>query len=110
MGACDFQNYSRILNPKEAFDVIHKNAVCENGNGGYSGTIAEKSHYETRSAPLTLNKAKEFIYGKFDSDSEDDEDLGDIENNDKWGNAFHVPVCDDTGKIIGHYFYGFAPE
>lgn len=109
MGACCFENYSKILDPKKAFDDIHESALYENGHGGYSGTIAEKSRYETRSAPLTSNKAKEFIYGKDDYDSEN-ENFGDIENSVKWGDAFHVPICDDMGKIIGHCFYGYAPE
>lgn len=79
MGANSFVNQVAIPDVREAFRRAVEGARWESGNGGYSGTIAEKGSYRILSRePLSGGELREFIDRR-------------IDDNDKWGPAFAVP-------------------
>ena len=79
-GGQDFVNFVEVPDVARAFKEVVTNARYEHGHGGYSGTIAEKGSYRIRQdAPMGRVEAYRFV----------DKD---INNNDKWGPAFAVPV------------------
>lgn len=86
-GATTFENFSRNTDVGRAYRELVDDARHEYGHGGYSGTIAEKNGYKVRSNdPMTHTEARKFIEK-------------DIDQNDKWGPAFAVPICDtEKGK------------
>lgn len=99
MGAEYFENYSWNPDPQKAFNERVDQAAWDYGHSGYTGTIAEKNRFETVSAtPMEEGAALEQWAYKYCEEH----------NHDKWGPAWHVPVCDKEGKIIGHFFFGYA--
>lgn len=98
MGADMFCYTTPMLDPQKAFEHLRDQAFYDHGHRGYTGTIAEKPGFEIRSKkPMTREEAERFI-----------ED-GDQDKNDKWGDAFAVPICDEPeGPITGWIFYGWA--
>lgn len=83
-GADTFTEFVRNPDPKAAFQEAVDDARYESGHGGYSGTIAEKSHYIVRTRePLTMEQARKYIDN-------------DIHQNDKWGPAFAIPVVETS--------------
>jgi hypothetical protein len=81
-GGTDFSVFVPGSDASKAFREAQDDASHEHGRGGYSGTIAEKNGYVLRrSAPMTREEAHHF------SDK-------DIEQNDKWGPAFAVPISE----------------
>ena len=98
MGAYYFQVFSPVLDVAEAFNVLTQQARWKNGHGGYTGTIAEKNDYETVSEqPIVKQEVDDWVTR-----------YGIQHDHDKWGPAWHVPVCDKDGKLIGHLFFGYA--
>lgn len=84
MGACSFEN--TVMNPdvRKAFNHAHDQAQYERGHGGYSGTIAEKDGYRVLSrTPMAGAELADFIDSR-------------LEENDKWGPAFAVPLAKVT--------------
>ena len=82
-GGCDFSDFAIGKSAEEAFRNAVAESRYEKGHGSYSGTIGEKSGFTTRSRePMTLAQAHAFA----------DKD---INNNDKWGPAFAVPVTEE---------------
>lgn len=82
-GGSDFYNYIPIPDVARAFREAVDNARHERGHDSYSGTIKEKDGYKVRSQePMTRAKANDFA----------DRDM---ENNQKWGPAFAVPVAEE---------------
>ena len=100
-GASDFYVYLQVSDAKKAFararlEAAEADDQEQSFEGGYSGTILEKDSFKIQTSPLPLKEAMKFA----DSD---------VENNDKWGPAFCIPVLGpDKKTVIGHYFYGFA--
>jgi hypothetical protein len=96
MGATDFMVRSKGNSAKEAFQKAVSSAQMEYGNGGYSGSIAEKRNFimiEVPEGKDPIEYAEELI---------DDEDS---KVNDKWGPA----GCFDLGN--GSYlFFGWASD
>lgn len=104
MGACDFSLLRKGDNMNKLFEEAVKEAQYMVGHGGYTGTIAEKHSVVLRKKfPMTEREAEAFIYGGKNGG-------GDIEQNDKWGPAFAVPICEseENRKFIGYVFYGYA--
>ena len=100
MGAERFDEFWLGADVSEAFSQARKKAFYEYGHRGYSGSLAEKDHYEIRNggAALTRKEADAFA----------DKDL---EENDhgKWGPAWVVKVkADDSELLVGFLFYGYA--
>lgn len=95
MGGCNFEQFQRGSDLKEAFSKAHDAAAWEHGHGGYSGSLAEKPGAVLRSNSVyTLAEAQEFAQR-------------DYRDNDKWGDAYAVRVSDP--KIgDGFLFYGWA--
>lgn len=85
-GASSFVDFGRGSDAKKAFQEITEEARHESGHGGYSGTIAEKSNFIIRrSTPMSRQDAQAFV----DTD---------MEQADKWGPAFAVPISESKVK------------
>jgi hypothetical protein len=99
MGADSFFNSGLGDDPKTIFKDLVKKARHEYGNGGYTGTIAEKTQFKIVSQ-LPMPKS----YWKSD---EAQQKYGEGE---KWGPALAAPYCVEikTGLIIGWVFWGWA--
>lgn len=83
-GGTDFSVTVMRADPASAFNEAVSNARYESGHGGYTGTIAEKSGYTIRSrTPMSVSEARAFVNK-------------DLDNNDKWGPAFAVPITRST--------------
>jgi hypothetical protein len=90
MGASDFYHYSAGEHPKEAYEKARREAREENGyRGGYSGDIQTTNGWLTiRSrTPMTGSEAMAFAES-------------DIDNMEKWGPAFAVPVTREKPKPL----------
>jgi hypothetical protein len=98
MGGCDFMFKVNGNDLNKAFSEAVDQAAWEHGHGGYSGTIAEKPSVE-------LRKKEPMLMGDADVFAEED-----IENNDKWGSAFAIPLCAslEDKTIIGFLLYGIV--
>ena len=82
-GGSGFSNYVTGKDPGRAFDTARESAGHDSGRGGYSGTIYEKPGYTIRSrTPMSKKEAVAFANK-------------DIESNDKWGDAFAIPVSEE---------------
>lgn len=117
MGADAFSQFGALEGPhntlRRVFNVAKDDAMMENGSRGYTGSLAEKSSVSLRKEKaMTNTEAQAFVYGASGASSDDNSDGGDIEQNDKWDdNAYAVPICadgDESRKIIGYLFYGYA--
>lgn len=86
MGAERFESYSGHVDPETAFTDCVNEAAWINGHGGYTGTIAEKTSFVTRSEPLLMKEAQYFI----------ERDL--LNDHDKWGPTWHLPIKDESGN------------
>ena len=88
MGAHSFIDRAKGRNAREAFDTLVDQAAWENGHGGYTGTIAEKSEFVM--IPLNIIEAAEATAERLIRE-------GDPRIEDKWGPAgcIHDPVNDD---------------
>lgn len=98
MGACDFYKYQPGSDARQAFNEATDHARYMNGHGGYTGTIAEKPSFEIiQRTPLPKKEAYELAEKR-------------VEDNDKWGPAFAIPVQDEKepNKTAGWLFFGFA--
>lgn len=90
-GSIDFRDFGKGTNPEKIFRDLKEDAQHDFGHGGYSGTIAEKDGFKIRSRdPMTRAEADRFI----------DKD---IDQNDKWGDAFAVPVA--SSKVLSEKEY-----
>jgi hypothetical protein len=82
-------------NENRVFQELQEMARQEEGYEGYTGTIAEKPGFTVRTRERKpFNKALAFA-------------RADIDENEKWGNAFAVPYIGKDGKE-GWLFYGWA--
>jgi len=83
-GASEFSVLIHESDAKKAFDKAVSYAQYDAGHGGYTGTIAEKAGYGFKivSEPVPPSVAKSIAREKMD-------------DNDKWGPAFAIPVTDD---------------
>lgn len=87
-GASEFSEVVWIADVKQAFNHAVSEARHGYGNEGYTGTIAEKGNYRVRANnPMSPREAGSFA----------DKD---IENTDKWGPAFAVPVSRGSDKGV----------
>lgn len=59
MGACDFQVIATGTTAQKAFESAVETARMEYGNGGYTGTIAEKNFFKMAQVPqgMTVQEA-----------------------------------------------------
>lgn len=92
MGANDFQTEGRGANAALAFRNAVDAAQYENGNGGYTGTIAEKSSY------TLVNPAEGETWQQCLERHEQQETFG-----DKWGPAGCV-----MAEVGVYVFFGWA--
>jgi len=103
MGGETYENFASVDDYRtvdEAFQAQVQHAAWAYGHAGYTGTIAEKPGWVMRNNgnPIPENEVKDFVYNK------------DIDDNDKWGPSYCVPVCKsrEDQTIIGWLFYGWA--
>jgi len=94
MGAETFQVTVEAKTAAEAFKVAREDALYNNGHGGYTGSIAEKSKFVTISVPDGTDPIA-YANGLIDD--------GDPRIDDKWGPAGCVKVAE--GKW---HFFGWA--
>ena len=95
MGATTFCNIGKGKTAQDAFSNLVSYARHENGHGGYTGTIAEKSTFNfSKKKALTLEEARRI--------AKDDVD----EFGDKWGPA----GCIRVGDTDTYVFFGWASE
>lgn len=98
MGATTFVTEARGETAQKAFTAAVQDACYEHGNGGYTGTIAEKNEFVMIPLPPGYSDnpsvyAHELI------------DAGDPRIDNKWGPA----GCLELG--LGHFlFFGWASE
>ena len=92
MGAMPFEHYADGVDPQVAFRSAREHALHEHGQGGYSGTLAEKDDYViiTRQ-PMTEADATTL--------AGDLMDRGDPRISDTWGPAGAIPVKTATRTI-----------
>jgi len=102
MGADEFQNKKSAKTAEEAFQLLVEQARHEDGNGGYTGTIAEKNGFRMEQ-PRKDETPRDCVRRCIDDPQH--------WSNDKWGDA----ACIDGGhnpKRPGlriFYFFGWAP-
>jgi hypothetical protein len=84
---------SSVKSPQEAFQRAQEDARHENGHGGYTGTIAEKSSFVYITPPLGADPA--------DYANQLMED-GDKRIDNKWGPAGMIEEHD------AYFFFGWA--
>lgn len=96
MGACSFEAWGHGINAKEAFTQVVEEALYEEGHGGYTGTVAEKTAFTMVGTVATVKEARE-LCGKL----MDDEDC---RIQDKWGPAGCIAVKDSDTFL----FFGYA--
>lgn len=96
MGATDFYTRAKGATAKEAFQRAREDALHQEGHGGYTGSIAEKTEFVMIAVPEGKDP-REFAQGMVS--------LEDSRINDKWGPAGCVPLGGDEW-----YFFGIASE
>jgi hypothetical protein len=80
-GSADFMNYGKGTNPGKIFSDLVDRSQYSSGSE-YSGEIGMKDDFKLRrSDPMSMSKARSFA-------------RKDIDNTDKWGPAFAVPVAE----------------
>lgn len=103
MGATEFFTSAAGATVAEAFSSAVSSAEYESGHGGYTGTIAEKSDYQSASSQTfeNVNEARDFANQK----------LGDSNHwcNDKWGPAAYVTYKNKNGETR-FLFFGVASD
>ena len=99
MGAQRFFAFRQGKDANNLFWDTVRQASDDDGNGGYTGTIAEKSGFILRSdKKFTLKEADVFA-------------ASDAEENDKWDHAYALTIrFDDSDEVRGFLFYGYAPD
>jgi len=103
MGAQIFYSESKHKDIETAFRLARRSAQLEYGNGGYTGTIAEKYDYVVISAkPMLVSDAEELAKELIWND--------DPRVSDKWGAAGAIAIADPTtpNEISGWLFFGVA--
>ncbi|MFD3667211.1 hypothetical protein [Streptomyces sp. NPDC058672] len=101
MGAIAFFTTAIGTDPMSAFNAARREASWEHGNGGNTGSIAEKDTFKlfdesTRGEEAALARTEELF-------DRDDSPIA-----DKWGPAGALPITVDSGGA-GWLFFGFAP-
>ncbi len=101
MGASDFMNRGKGKTAQEAFNAITEQARYEDGHGGYTGTIAEKSSFKMVTVPPGKDP-REFAEECLEND--------DHWCQDKWGPAACILVGVDAKdpSLNVYCFFGFA--
>ena len=101
MGASTFKKSAIGSNPKEAFASAKQEALHEDGHGGYTGSIAEKSEFIVISNEVfpSVREAIDFAESLIDE--------GDSRIDDKWGPAgcIKYKMKDDSLRYL---FFGWA--
>lgn len=100
MGGEYFDAYGEGTDPELVFKTLVEKAYYDHGHAGYTGPICEKPGFDLVSdVPIPLSEAGDWAS---DYDSE--------VSNDKWGNAYAIPVCTDEKhqEVIGYLFFGVA--
>lgn len=96
MGATSFYTKAKGNTAQEAFDAAARDARCEYGNSGHTGTIADKESFVDLGVCPEMLAARDYaelILRKND------------EVSDKWGPAGCIKIKD------GQYmFFGYSPE
>lgn len=97
MGAQDFVTVAQGKTAREAFQAAQRDARFEHGNGGYTGTIAEKPGFTVISEKaLGLDAAR----------AKAQELIGDESDRagvcDKWGSCAALRVDADTWLFAGY--------
>lgn len=95
MGATEFLITSHGSSAEEAFGRAVEEAQWDSGNGGYTGTIAEKTQFKM----VTVPKGKDPVEFAENILYEDDEHWV----QDKWGPAACIKLSDDK-----YLFFGLA--
>lgn len=89
MGACTFSDFQQGSDAKSAFSEAVSDSRYENGAGGYSGSLAEKSSFHViQSNPVSLTEANRIAERLIEAE--------DPRIDDKWGPAGAIPVLDDS--------------
>lgn len=107
MGATTFFDVVNGKDAKSAFAVAVEEAAYENGHGGYTGTIAEKSEFTMIPLPFKFEDnvgIKERI-GIIETFTEKLIEERDPRIDDKWGPAGCIEII--PGKYL---FFGWASE
>ena len=103
MGATPFQIERTITRkgqtPEELFKTSVEQALWDHGHSGYTGTIAEKDSFVIRNDGKPV--PHEILDLFMDKDGSE---------NDKWGPAFCVGICNsmEDQEIVAYAFYGYA--
>lgn len=95
MGAHSFVTVAKGESAQDAFNQAVSDAQYENGHGGYTGTIAEKSEFRMVTVPHGVDPLKYAEQSIFDHPL----------SRDKWGPAGCVDLGD--GRFA---FFGTAPS
>lgn len=105
MGATTFSVRSVGDNAKDAFQKAVENARYESGNGGYTGTIAEKRSFVLINMPTKPTSFRD-VYTYADQLI----DNGDKRIDDKWGPAGCIYIGEAPLGKSEYYFFGWASD
>ena len=92
MGANFFEVESSCENLEEAFQEEVNEALSHYGNGGYTGTIAEKESYIQLSDKVMWADEAETLANKLLEENNE-------QISDKWGPAGALPICHPTKRV-----------
>jgi hypothetical protein len=98
MGSNTFTNSGTCKSADEVFKTLVHEAKYEHGHGGYTGSIAEKTHFIMRSVPANKDPY-DYIRDELDNPKSPVDD--------KWGPAGCIAVKLENGKTK-YIFYGWA--
>lgn len=110
MGAAEFHNRIVSKSANDAFNAERTEARYEHGNGGYTGTIAEKEGFTMSKKPKEID-ADTWVgmVERFNEDDKTQKYYKELKRDydiydDKWADALCVPTDD------GFIFCGYASE
>lgn len=99
MGGMQFTQIAEGKDARDAFDAAVEQARYDHGHAGYTGTIAEKpGFFIVHSAPMDDDAAHALAESR-------------IDDNEKWGDAFCIPLTDRGESKDGKrrfLFFGWA--
>jgi hypothetical protein len=103
MGAVPFEEYADGADVDTAFEEARENTLYENGHGGYTGTIAEKSDYViVTHTPVDLDQAQALARELID---QHDHRIDGV-----WGPAGAIPVHRSTRTVVVDDVSGTAAD
>lgn len=106
MGACDFRKRRKGTSAKEVFEGLVSEAKHEDGHGGYTGTIAEKTSFVVVEPPVGMTPETLLRLAEDESEAVNPEHQRIVDKargiwSDKWGPALCVKTGENEWTFAG---------